>query len=157
MNSLTTLKALHDTIKNTKGWLVEPFLSERVLAGIADQILGHAEELQRRKAERIADLQKNGPRAYFESGTLCITLLRNGKEVFHEFAESCASICVTHTPEILRSLRVEGPPDESGMTYYISVRPEDSESATHGIYVTKAEATTLDRRIREAWNAEYPQ
>ena len=154
MNTLPMLKSLYDTLKNTRGWLAEPFLSEKVLAGIADQVLRHAEELQRLKEERIADLEKNGPKVYLESGTLCITLLRDGKEVFYEFAESCASICATSKPEILHQLRIVGPPDESGMTYYISVRPEDYETATHGIYVTKAEANILDRRIREAWKGE---
>ncbi len=154
MNALPTLKSLYDTVKHTKGWLVEPHLFESSLVRIADKILEYAEELQKRKTERIADLQKNGPKAYFESNTLCIALLRDGKEVFHEFPEMCVRMCATHEPDILRVLRVVGPPDESGMTYYISVRPEDSEAATHGIYVTKAEATTLDHRICEAWNAQ---
>ena len=154
MNALPTLRSLYDTVKNTKGWLVEPFLSEKELASIADKIIREAEGLQRLKAERIADLEKNGPKVYFELETLCITLLRDGKEVFYDFIESCAMVCATNKPEILRQLRIVGPPDESGMTYYIGVRPEDYETATYGIYITKAEGTIIDRRIREVFKTE---
>jgi hypothetical protein len=157
MNALPILKAISVDVKNTERWLEDRYLSESALAGNADRIIRHAEELKRLRDARIADLKENGPKAYFEGGALNITLLRDGKEHFYDFTEQRAFVCSTDKPEVLRRLRIEGAPDESGVTHYINVSCEEYGTVAYGIYVSKAEAEILRVRIREAERAEYPE
>jgi len=124
-------------------------------ANAADQIIALAEELMQVKAARIAQLEAEGPKAYYEDGSLVIVLHRNGKEDFKNFGEWDAMIRCTNNPNVIKSLKLEGPANKDGFIYYIYATPAEMCQRPEGTYISEEEAVILEQRIAEAYAAEF--
>jgi len=133
----------------------ELFSSPERTAIAADQIIALAEELMQVKAARIAQLEAEGPKAYYEDGSLVFVLLRNGKEDFNNFGEWHAQILRTDKLEVIKSLKLEGPTDKDGFINYIYATPAEMCQRPEGTYISEEEAVILKQRIAEAYTAEF--
>jgi len=124
-------------------------------ANAADQIIALAEELMQVKAARIAQLEAEGPKAYYEDGSLVIVLPRDGKEDFHNFGEWRVQILRTDKQEVIKSLKLEGPANKDGFIHYIYATPAEMCQRPEGTYISEEEAVILKQRIAEATAAEF--
>jgi len=155
MNALETINAIRDYIKNTEHWLTDEFVNPRALSNISASIQHYAKKLAELEAERIQDLQNNGPKISGELCDITITLLRDGKEKFIPFGEYSVDIKCTNEEDTLKEFKVDGPPDTDGYTYFIYARPSDYGQVAFAIWVSKEEATTLKKDLKELYDDLY--
>lgn len=148
MNALSILRQINDDNKNTENWLSDRFASASGLAFRADRIIEYAAELQRLKEERIADLKENGPKAYIEGASLSVTLLRDDKEVFHDFSEFHVLVSRTEDDAVRRRFKLREVKD--GWSYFLHALPMEFGIEECGVEITEEESRVLKVRIDEA-------
>jgi hypothetical protein len=148
MNALSCLRQIHDDNKNTENWLSDRFASASGLAYRADRIIQYAAELQRLKEERIADLKENGPKAYIEGASLNVTLLRDDKEVFHDFSEFHVVVSRTENDAVRRRFKLREV--KEGWSYFLHALPMEVGLQEYGVEITEEESRLLKVRIDEA-------
>ncbi|NBT47138.1 MAG: hypothetical protein EBT07_04870, partial [Actinobacteria bacterium] len=148
MNALSCLRQIHDDNKNTENWLSDRFASASGLAYRADRIIQYAAELQRLKEERIADLKENGPKAYIEGASLNVTLLRDDKEVFHDFSEFHVLVSRTEDDAVRRRFKLREV--KEGWSYFLHALPMEYGIQEYGVEITEEESRLLKVRIDEA-------
>jgi len=154
MNALQTLKNIHDDVENTKHWLQGSFANPSALSNMSARFQSYAQQLKELEAERIQDLQENGPKI---SGTLCdmtVTLLRDGKEKHVEFGEYTFKLNITDKQEKIKSLKLDGPPDAEGMIHFIEACPADWGQMPWGVWISKEESAKLNNEFGRLYEDE---
>ena len=151
MNSLPILQALCADIKNCEHWLSGP-TSEHALAGMENRVIDFARQLSEARDQRLASLKENGPRVSFD-GELNVVLLRQGKEEYHNFAESLVKVASVETVRERKMFNLKGPLGEDGLAHCLIVQSTDSPVLSFGIDLTKEEAVQLKEAIPAAERA----
>jgi hypothetical protein len=154
MNALQTLKTIRDDVENTKHWLQGSFANPSALSHMSARIQAYAQQLKELEAERIKDLQDNGPKVHGDINDLTITLLRDGKEKYVEISEYSIQLAMTDKEEKIKSLKLDGPPDAEGMTHYIRASPGDWGQTPWGVWITKEESASLSKQLAEIYKDE---
>jgi bifunctional ADP-heptose synthase (sugar kinase/adenylyltransferase) len=151
MNTLETLKMIHHDLENTKHWLEDYYANPSALSNMSIRIQSYAQQLKELDAERIQNLQDNGPNVFSKIGNITITLLRDGKEKFIQFGEHIVDIVRTNEKGVLEDFKLDGPPDADGYTYFIRARPTEYGQVEWGIWISKEEGTKLKKEIKELY------
>lgn len=154
MNALQTLKTINADLENTKHWLDDRNANPSALSNMSARIQAYAQQLKELEAERIKDLQDNGPKI---SGDLCditVTLLRDGKEKHIEISEYTFQLAKTNNQEKIKSFKLDGPPDAEGFTHYIHACPGDWGQSPWGVWISKEEAQKLNSEFGRLYEDE---
>ena len=154
MNALKTLKSIRDDMENSKHWLEGQFNHPLALSHMSARIQAYAQQLKELEAERIKDLQDNGPKVHGDINDLTITLLRDGKEKYVEISEYSIQLAMTDKEQKIKSLKLDGPPDAEGMTHYILASPGDWGQTPWGVWITKEESAILSKQLAEIYKDE---
>lgn len=159
MNAAYTLKTIRADLENTKHWLEDRFANPSALSAMSARVQGYAQQLKELEAERIKDLQDNGPKV---SGDICdmtITLLRQDetgvlKEKHIEISEYTVQLGKTDKQEKIKSLKLDGPPDAEGMTHFILASPGDWGQTPWGVWISKEESVKLNKELAHIYRDE---
>lgn len=154
MNALQTLKAICGDMENSKQWLQASFANPSALSNISARIQEYALKLKELEAERIKDLQDNGPSATGQPGDITVTLLRDGKEKHIEFGEYNLRLSMTNNQEKIKTFKLDGPPDAEGMTHFIEACPGDWAQMPWGVWISKEESAKLSKELANIYKDE---
>jgi hypothetical protein len=154
MNALQTLKNIRDDMENTKHWLQASFANPSALSNMSVRFQSYAQQLKELEAERVKDLQDNGPKLSGTLSDMTVTLLRDGKEKHIEFGEYNFKLDMTDNQEKIKSLKVDGPPDAEGMTYFIEASPGDWGQMPWGVWISKEEHAKLNSEFGRLYEDE---
>jgi len=154
MNALQTLKDFCDHWQNTKHWIQPRFANPSAISMMSESIQLCALKLKELEAERIKDLQDNGPKATGTPGDVTVTLLRDGKEKHIEFGEYNLRLSKTNKEEAIKTFKLDGPPDDEGMTHFIEACPGDWGQMPWGAWITKEESAKLTKQLAEIYKDE---
>jgi len=154
MNALQTLKTIRDDVENTKHWLQGSFANPSALSNMSARIQEYAQQLKELEAERIQDLQENGPKLSVTLSDITVTLLRDGKEKHIEFGEYTFNLDMTDNQEKIKSLKIDGPPDAEGMTHFIKASPGDWGQVPWGVWISKEEHAKLNSEFGRLYEDE---
>ena len=149
MNALVTLRAINNDMSVMGRWLNDRFANTVVLASMSDRIEQYAQELKDLKAARIKDLECNGPKLQIDPSNTTITLLRDGKEVHHEFGDFDIEISCANDEYTCISLDIKGSADEDGFTHFIRASPGISGHKTYGVWITQEEGAILKKKFND--------
>ena len=86
-------------------------------------------------------------RAFMESGDLCIEIQRKSGIVKQNFGESFVDILRCKNDKIRQFLKLEGPPEKDGFTYFIRARPSDVSQKSFAIQISIKEASDLCKAL----------
>jgi len=110
------------------------------------RIIELAKELEKEEELRIKKLEEDGPSVHITNeGDVIVTLLRNNKELFHNFGESHITIESTNDDELISNFMINGDKEEDGFIYFILVK--SAEIPPFGIHISSKEAVILNERI----------
>jgi hypothetical protein len=153
MSIFKILLSLFESLSTAETWFTKS-RSQHSAYILAKSVIDAAKQLKPIIATEDRILSENGGDAYFEHGELYVVLMRKNERgdderVYHCFCEQNIELCETLSETVRDQLKLNDPPDENGLTYYIYSSPEDYGRRPYGIQLSRKEADFLGNRIHE--------
>jgi hypothetical protein len=101
------------------------------------------------------NLLKDGGDVFYEGNEMTFVLLREGKRIYYNFPGQLIQILRTNSVEKCKELKLKGPPDEDGFTYYLQALPYIWDPKITAVQLSKKEAVFLTKRNDQVNDAKY--